>query len=332
MKKFSNLLTAVVTFAIGSLSTATSYDMIYISSANKGERGDTKPNMVIVHSIGDRVGGTLEGAIHALTTPRLDGGVSAHYLIPDQTTAELQVKYPQRFAKTDFRYPNQVPVIRLVPEEFRAFHAGDSTWDNSVRIPGCEKSLNRCSIGIDYFTPDNKFTPGQMAVGNLLIQDIIARHQIDPKLVLGHSDVAPGRMKNPGPNFPWKFLFETGIGYMPTPKPIVLYKTPAEYVTGRLQAIGYNIPDNAPWETTLACITAYRNHFMGGAAAVVPPTPNKKFKSKPANYGVKPGKSHNFFADRAERAQNAPVYPEGVDEALIQSLAGFDVKALRLRG
>ena len=45
-----------------------------------------------------------------------------------------------------------------------------------------------------------------------LCHDILSRHAIPPHRVLAHSDVAPGRKRDPGEKFDWERLARAGIG------------------------------------------------------------------------------------------------------------------------
>ena len=66
--------------------------------------------------------------------------------------------------------------------------------------------------------------------------------------IAGHSDIAPGRKQDPGPNFPWKQLADVGL--IPWPDgPSVTVKTlehevaprDVAWLQDRLARIGYNV-------------------------------------------------------------------------------------------
>ena len=40
---------------------------------------------------------------------------------------------------------------------------------------------------------------------------LIKKYKIKPENILGHSDIAPDRKKDPGENFPWKYLAKNNI-------------------------------------------------------------------------------------------------------------------------
>ena len=42
---------------------------------------------------------------------------------------------------------------------------------------------------------------------------LIKKYKINSKNILGHSDIAPERKKDPGEKFPWKFMSKKDIGY-----------------------------------------------------------------------------------------------------------------------
>jgi N-acetylmuramoyl-L-alanine amidase len=139
--------------------------------------------------------------------------VSAHYLVP----APADPTYPRR----------RLRVHRLVEEERRAWHAGESHWRGATE-------LNARSIGIEVVneslcvdadptlepsTPENQrcdfraYAPEQIELVIALARDILARNpDIDPEDVVGHADIAPDRRLDPGPTFPWRTLYEHGVG------------------------------------------------------------------------------------------------------------------------
>lgn len=156
---------------------------------SKGQ--DSRVMFLVLHyTVGD-----LRSSLKILT----EGEVSAHYLVTDEA--------PPR-------------ILRLVPEERRAWHSGPSGWKG-------HRMLNASSIGIEIVHPGFRLGPpgpdgrrervyqpfpeAQMQALIPLVQDIVARHQIRPERVLGHGEVTPSYKEDPGPTFPWKRLAELGI-------------------------------------------------------------------------------------------------------------------------
>ena len=98
----------------------------------------------------------------------------------------------------------------MVPDSYIAWHAGKSSWKHY-------KSLNKYSIGIEINNPGHdynykKFSKKQIQSLIKLSTILIKKYKINSKNILGHSDVAPERKKDPGEKFPWKELSKQGIG------------------------------------------------------------------------------------------------------------------------
>ncbi len=123
----------------------------------------------------------VETALARLCDP--EAKVSAHYLITEAGE-----------------------VIRLVPEDKRAWHAGQSYWRG-------HKDVNSASIGIELDHPGHAlgyrgFAPAQIDALVPLLHRIVRDHDIPRANVVGHSDVAPARKVDPGELFPWDRLAE----------------------------------------------------------------------------------------------------------------------------
>ncbi len=89
-------------------------------------------------------------------------------------------------------------VYRLVDESKRAWHAGKSFWDG---IEDC----NSASIGIELVNDGaEEYPQPQLDALVELCAGIRSRHNI--RHVVGHSDIAPDRKRDPGPLFPWERL------------------------------------------------------------------------------------------------------------------------------
>ncbi len=151
-------------------------------SPNFGPRRDgARPELIVLHYTGMA---DCDEARARLCDPLTE--VSAHWLIrADGTT------------------------LALVPEEMRAWHAGAGEWQG-------RGDVNSRSIGIEIDNPgDRPFTEPQMAALEGLLADIMARWSIPPAGVIGHSDMAPDRKRDPGPRFDWRRLARQGLAVWP---------------------------------------------------------------------------------------------------------------------
>ena len=105
---------------------------------------------------------------------------------------------------------NNGEIVKIVPDLYIAWHAGESSWKNY-------KSLNQNSIGIEITNPGHehgykKFTKKQITALLKLSKFLIKKYKISPKNILGHSDIAVLRKKDPGEKFPWEYLSKNKIG------------------------------------------------------------------------------------------------------------------------
>jgi len=91
-------------------------------------------------------------------------------------------------------------IFQLVEESECAWHAGRSAFDYNEdgSISTGEKSLNRRSIGIELESLGEEYSQKQLEANIALTKDIIVRHNILPKHVLGHKEIAPDRKWDPG--------------------------------------------------------------------------------------------------------------------------------------
>lgn len=154
--------------------------MIWTPSPNFAER--TLPvTMLVLHYTGMKSGAE---AIAWLANPA--SKVSAHYTVDEDGT-----------------------VVHMVREEQRAQHAGLSYWRG---ITDC----NSASIGIEIVNPGHEwgyrpFPEAQMDALVPLVAEIVKTYGIEPRNVVGHSDVAPARKMDPGELFDWERLARVGL-------------------------------------------------------------------------------------------------------------------------
>ena len=100
-------------------------------------------------------------------------------------------------------------IIKIVPDLYIAWHAGFSSWKK-------DKSLNSSSIGIEISNSGHSFKYQNFNRKQIksiinLSKNLKKKYKIKKENILGHSDVAPLRKKDPGEKCPWKLLSKKKI-------------------------------------------------------------------------------------------------------------------------
>ena len=154
----------------------------YSPNFNPKKRPSKQIKFIIFHYTGMK---NESNALKKLTD--IQSEVSCHYLIK-----------------------NNGEIVKMVPDLYIAWHAGESSWKNY-------KSLNQNSIGIEITNPGHehgykKFKKKQISSLLKLSKFLIKEYKIKPMNILGHSDVAALRKKDPGEKFPWEYLSRNKIG------------------------------------------------------------------------------------------------------------------------
>jgi N-acetylmuramoyl-L-alanine amidase len=222
-------------------------------------------NHLVIHFTSEHFARSLE-----LLTGRGESRVSVHYLVPETG---------------DDTYPHgdDLRIYRLVPEARRAWHAGTSYWDGVT-------TLNNSSVGIEIVnrsacandpdveipTPETQactlldFPDEQIELVIRLAKDILERNpDINPVDVIGHGDIAADRRVDPGPRFPWKRLYDNGIGAWYDDDTVAGYERmfahqPADLATVQqaLNAYGYLIEATGEDDVqSRFAVRAFQMHF-----------------------------------------------------------------------
>ena len=90
-------------------------------------------------------------------------------------------------------------MVQFVPVERRAWHAGASSWRG-------RSACNDFSVGIELEgSDDSPFADVQYRELAALIARLAA--SLPLKAIAAHSEIAPGRKTDPGPQFDWSRLF-----------------------------------------------------------------------------------------------------------------------------
>ena len=132
-------------------------------------------SLIIIHFTETK---TFNDALNLLTSE--DRKVSSHYLIDKSGD-----------------------IFNLVDLDKRAWHAGESMWDNY-------DDINSRSIGIEIVNSGEviteDYTTKQINSLSVLLKGLLKDYNIEN--ILGHSDIAPTRKIDPGVHFPWQKIYQ----------------------------------------------------------------------------------------------------------------------------
>ncbi|MFZ4541048.1 MAG: N-acetylmuramoyl-L-alanine amidase [Rickettsiales bacterium] len=212
-------------------------------SPNFDARKDDVIDMLVLHYT-DML--SAQAAIDHLCTS--DSKVSAHYVVAEDGE-----------------------IYQLVDESMRAWHAGESHWRE-------HSNINGRSIGIEIANPGHSngyksFPELQMQSVISLCHEILARHPIPSRNVVGHSDVAFLRKMDPGELFDWARLGRAAIGLFPVGARPMLGSELMRGDNGkkviRLQTAlhnwGYGLKLDGDYGVkTEQCVIAFQRHYRPG--------------------------------------------------------------------
>ncbi|MBU2897030.1 N-acetylmuramoyl-L-alanine amidase [Vibrio hepatarius] len=191
MKKTISNIGKASFLAVALMGTSACSSFINMDTPNKNDRVQS----VVIHYTQENTAETLK----LFSTP--EASVSAHFVVTEET------------------------VYQLADLNERAWHAGKSFWRG-------KNSLNDTSIGIElvYEVDCNdaanigyaaeKMTclypdyPPALVVNLIKVLDKIyqAYPNINPVNIVAHQDIAPTRKSDPGPKFPWQYVYSQGYG------------------------------------------------------------------------------------------------------------------------
>jgi N-acetyl-anhydromuramyl-L-alanine amidase AmpD len=179
-----------------------------------------KPNFIIIHHTAQD---SLQQTVKTFTKTATQ--VSSHYVISDNGK-----------------------VVQMLNDYLRAWHAGSGSW-------GKDTDINSSSIGIELDNNGTEpFTELQINSLLALLTKLKKDYNIPVQNIIGHSDIAPARKKDPSALFPWKILAEKGFGIW---KDELLETAPLDFnVEQALRIIGYDTKNLS------AAIIAFKLHYI----------------------------------------------------------------------
>ena len=162
--------------------------MRIVDSPNQDARPPgTRISLAVIHSISLPPGEYGGDGIERLFTNRLDPVAHPYF----REVHALKVS-------SHFLIRRDGELVRFVPAQRRAWHAGASSWRGRPRC-------NDFSIGIELEgTDEAPFEQAQYRALADLLTDL--RATLPLRDIAGHSEIAPGRKTDPGAGFDWQRL------------------------------------------------------------------------------------------------------------------------------
>ena len=194
------------------------------------------------------------GSIKELTSSR----VSSHFLVLDEDDNKI---------------------YSLVPLEQRAWHAGASSFRGRTNINDTSVGIEIVSDGIAKEYRNNpyplydhyvEFKPIQIEKTAQIIKYVAEKYNIPAKNIVAHSDIAPGRKKDPGAKFPWKELYDKyniGAWYDEADKQAFMNEekfnaTSIREIKDELRKYGYEVNRLEEWDKeSKNVVYAFQLHF-----------------------------------------------------------------------
>jgi len=215
-------------------------DIIFSRSPNfKASKKLRNIEFLIIHYTGMK---NFQLAVNRLKDPKSE--VSSHYVI-------------SRSGR----------VLELVKPRDIAWHAGVSAWSGI-------KNINKNSVGIELENKGHdfgyqKFSKPQIRNLIILLKKLKKKFKIKNINIIGHSDVAPSRKKDPGEKFPWKILSLQDVGIFHNLEEKILKYYRRKKIIGKAsnteiinlaKKIGYTFK-NIPNENFFYFIKAFQRRF-----------------------------------------------------------------------
>lgn len=160
----------------------------FAPSPNCGPRGGSRVECVVIHHISLPPGEFGGGHVERFFRNSLDPNAHPYFA----TIAKMRVS-------AHFFIERRGAVIQFVDTDYAAWHAGVSEWKG-------REGVNLFSVGVELEgDEESPYTEEQYrSLGTLLAWLKSGHPAITAEALVGHEHVAPGRKRDPGPNFDWE--------------------------------------------------------------------------------------------------------------------------------